>query len=147
MKFSLLSLCLLVSVVFLTGCLGPRTEKLVTSDILFRRVSAGVTNEVKITNPKDVSFEDAFVSPEDGSVRIKKYRSSANEAAIHAAEEQAKAQQAMFGFALQSVRDYSDLILKLNGIPTPQRTPMVLSPEATALPSNASPAVRLVPAQ
>lgn len=145
MKFSLLVFCLLSFLC--VGCLGPRTEKLVTSDILFRRVSAGVTNEVKITNPKDVSFEDAFVSPEDGSVRIKKYRSSANEAAIHAAEEQAKAQQAMFGFALQSVRDYSDLILKLNGVPVPQRTPVVLSPEATALPSNGSPAVRLVPAQ
>jgi hypothetical protein len=104
----------------LTGCINGRTEKLVTSDIVIRHG----TNEVRIANPKDVSFDDAMVSPSDGTVRIKGYRSTANEAAIRSAEEQAKAQAAMFGLAVQTARDSADMVLRAYGVPVPQRAPL-----------------------
>lgn len=116
--------------VFFTGC-ASRTASLVTADLVFRHG----TNEVRITQPKDVSFDDLMVSPSDGTVRIKKYRSTANEAAITAAEKQAEAQAAMFGFALQTARDAADGYLRLQGIPVPPRTPTTIQ----ALPPQFSP--------
>ena len=66
-----LLLCVVAIAPLLVGCLGGRTEKLVTSDIVFKHG----TNEMRIVNPKDVSFDDAMISPSDGTVRIKGYRS------------------------------------------------------------------------
>ena len=108
-----------VLAVFFVGC-ASRTSSLVTADLVFRHG----TNEVKIKQPKDVSFDDLMVSPSDGTVRIKKYRSTANEAAVSAAEKQAEAQIATFGLALQSARDAADAYLRLQGIPVPPRAPM-----------------------
>lgn len=115
-----LLLCVVAIAPLLVGCLGGRTEKLVTSDIVFKHG----TNEMRIVNPKDVSFDDAMISPSDGTVRIKGYRSTANEAAIRSAEEQAKAQAAMFGFAIQTARDSADMVLRAYGVPVPQRPPI-----------------------
>lgn len=127
-------LFVLLSAFVFTGCIHGRTEKLVTSDIVIRHG----TNEVRIANPKDVSFDDAMVSPSDGTVRIKGYRSTANEAAIRSAEEQAKAQAAMFGFAVQTARDSADMVLRAYGVPVPQRAP--LSPILPAAGPTNSPA-------
>ncbi len=66
----------------LTGCTS--TSKLTTSEVVLKHGS----NEVRITQPKDTSFKDFMISP-DGTVRIKDYRSTANEAAIASSERQA----------------------------------------------------------
>lgn len=116
------------------GC-ASRTSSLVTADIVFRHG----TNEVRITQPKDVSFDDLMVSPSDGTVRIKKYRSTANEAALIAAEKQAEAQIATFGLALQSVRDAADGYLRLQGIPVPPRSQTTIqAPPFQFSPTNTS---------
>ena len=101
-----------------TGC-QMGAKNLVTTEIKFR---IG-TNELSVVNPKDTSWDDLMVSPSDGTVRIKKYRSTANEAAVSAAEKQAEAQIATFGLALQSARDAADAYLRLQGIPVPPRAP------------------------
>jgi len=112
----------LFAVFYLTGCLSGRTEKLVTADMVFRHG----TNEVRISQPKDTSFEDLMVSPSDGTIRVKNYRSTANEAAIKSAEEQAKAMQAMFGAARDMARDAIETGLRAYGVPVPQRAPTTI---------------------
>ena len=115
------AVCAVFAALF-TGCLSGRTEKLVTADMVFRHG----TNEVRITQPKDTTFEDLMVSPSDGTIRVKGYRSVANEAAIKSAEEQAKAMQAMFGAAKDMAMDAFEAGLRAYGVPVPQRSPTVI---------------------
>jgi len=105
--------------VIMCGC-ASKTGNIVTAEMVFRHG----TNEVRISQPKDTSFEDLMVSPSDGTIRVKKYRSTANEAAIASAEKQAEAQAAMFGAMIQSARDMSDAYMRMNGIPVQPRQPV-----------------------
>lgn len=114
MKTFLLSILALLALV---GCAG-RTEKLVTSDIVLRHG----TNEVIIKNPKDVSFDDAMINPVDGTFRIRKYRSTANEAAIAAAERQAEAQILMLQGMKEQFERGAEIAARMYGIPVPPRS-------------------------
>ena len=89
MKTRILSLALALAP--LAGC-ATKTENLTTTRI---DVVHG-TNRVSLVNPKDVSMDKAEIPTPYGPAVITGYRSSANEAAIHAAQIQAQAQLQMF---------------------------------------------------
>ena len=119
------------SFVLLTGCLN-RPERIVRSEIFVRHG----TNELRISNPKDVEFEDAMISPVDGVVRIKKYRSSASVPALHAAEEQARSQAQIFGELRQDAKEWRDTALRAYGLPVQhsEAIPPLLSVETQRSP-------------
>lgn len=104
----------IIAILALIGC-ASRTEKLVTSDIILRHG----TNEIIIKNPKDVSFDDAMINPVDGTFRIRKYRSTANEAAIAAAERQAEAQIMMLQGMKEQFERGAEIAARMYGIPVP----------------------------
>lgn len=98
----------------ITGC-RTGTQKLVTTEIRFKFG----TNELSVSNPKDTSWEDLMVSPIDGTVRIKKYRSSANEAAIAAAEKQAETQIQMINALKDQFERGAETAARMYGINLP----------------------------
>lgn len=104
-----------------TGC-QMGAKNLVTTEIKFR---IG-TNELSVVNPKDTSWDDLMVSPSDGTVRIKKYRSSANEAAIAAAERQAEAQVQMFQSMKEQFERGIDIAARMYGLPVQNRAPTTI---------------------
>lgn len=122
MKYLLAALGLVT--LLATGC-QTGAKNLVTTEIKFK---VG-TNELSVVNPKDTSWEDLMVSPGDGTVRIKKYRSSANEAAIAAAERQAEAQIQMFNAMKEQFERGAEIAARMYGIPIPPKP----APTATVL--------------
>lgn len=131
------TLCLLGSAVMFTGCISGRQKDVVTKEVVFRYG----TNEVRIRNPQDTSFKDLMISP-DGVVRIKDYRSAANEAAIVATEKQAEFQnkltEALFQRMDQRIDQVGVPLARTYGIPVQPLEPMTPS-------SNAQPIQPLIP--
>lgn len=115
---TLWSLALLfVVAAILSGCASP--AEVATAVIKFQ---IG-TNQVSVSNPKDVSFESLTVNPSTGEISVRKYRSSANEAAIAASQAQAEA-QAQFGMhALDLLKEVSEKAGAASGVPVPMRGP------------------------
>jgi len=121
MKYLLAALGLVT--LLATGC-ATSARKLVTTEIRFK---VG-TNELSVVNPKDTSWEDLMVNPGDGTVRIKKYRSTANEAAISAAERQAESQMQMFNAMKEQFERGAEIAARMYGIPIPPKSaPTVLT--------------------
>lgn len=120
----------IIALVFLcvaaVGC--QSVSKVTTTEIKFR---VG-TNELTVSNPKDTSWEDLMISPNDGVVRIKKYRSSANEAAISAAERQAEAQVQMFNGLKEQFERGAEIAARMYGVPIPPRQPVAVSTNSVA---------------
>lgn len=123
MKYLLAALGLVT--LLATGC-QTGTKTLVTTEIKFK---IG-TNELSVVNPKDTSWEDLMVSPGDGTVRIKKYRSSANEAAIAAAEREAEARIEMFRGMKEQFQSGLEIAARMYGIPIPPKPATTVSTNA-----------------
>lgn len=109
MKFLLLSIALL----FAVGC--THTEKIVTKHVVFQLG----TNKLEIANPQDTAWDDLQITHGDSSIRIKKYRSSGNEAAIAAKEQEVMGQTQMFGAYMQFAKDAAATAARAYGIPVP----------------------------
>lgn len=109
---------LLAAASICVGCASTSTSKVFTSEIVMRHG----TNEIRILQPKDTSFKD-FMIGTDGTIRIKDYRSTANEAAISSAERQADFQNNLLMYLMQqgvqTGGQVGSAVARANGIPIP----------------------------
>lgn len=112
-----------------TGCITS-PSKVVRKDV---EVRFG-TNVFRISNPQDTSIDDLMIS-HDGVVRIKKYRSAANEGAIVASEKQAEFQGRLMELLLNRVDQRIDQVgvplARSYGIPVQPLEPLQPIPRAT----------------
>lgn len=140
MKHGILSFVALIAIsafVFV-GC--THTEKVVTKHVSFQ---VGDT-KVDIANPQDTAFEELTADKSTGVIRIKKYRSSGNEAAIAAKEKEIENTMAMWqaiqANTTQTVRDaIREAAAYFSGRPSPAPTglPVAVNVPATVVLTNA----------
>lgn len=109
----------IIAIASLVGCAG--TNRTITAEVVMRHG----TNEIRILQPKDTSFKDFMIAP-DGTIRIKDYRSTANEAAIAAAERDAEFKNQMLGLLIQRADQRIDQV----GVPAGRAYGLPLQPLA-----------------
>lgn len=129
---------LIVASLIAVGCAG--TNRTITAEVVMRHG----TNEIRILQPKDTSFKDFMIAP-DGTIRIKDYRSTANEAAIAAAERDAEFKNQMLGLILQRADQRIDQVgvpaARAYGLPVqplaPMQVPAYVHPNDSVVVTNA----------
>ena len=122
----------LVALAALTLAVGCRsvTPQVVTGHV---RIQAG-SNVVDISQPKDTRIQGLEFDPSTGLLVLKGYESTANAAAITAAESEAKARTDMMTAMMGMIQSMAVMAAKA-AAPVPMPSPAVVTPTAPANPS------------